>query len=379
MPKSELRSYDDFSYIAGEKEKGSSGSLSPFTYLCALLILSLLGLIVLYSASYEKAINIGLPHYFYFFRNLIAGISGLVTGLLLRLLPLKAIKKSYLVLLPLAGILFILSFIPGFFRDGYLTIGGIEIISPSLFAFFTLPFAVTGFMKDDGSGIAGALISSFILMLLSLFSGGITWYLMMSMLLVIALRAKGTGAIKITIIFISLIAVLLAISFFFPERLLEPVLVLAFGEVNGELEIARSAIAEGGIAGVGLGNGIYKLGTLLNPQGELIFASFAEELGFLGALIVLFLLLLIAIIGARTVSRASRKGDRSSAVIVAGFTLLIVLRTLVNIAYVTGVLPLPGVLLPFFSYSPSDEFITLLSSTMLYRLIYIMGREHEKK
>ena len=80
MPKSEARSYDDFSYSVAEREKGSSGSLSPFTYLCTLLILSLLGLIILYSSSYKQAIDSSLPHYFFFFRNLIAGISGLAAG-----------------------------------------------------------------------------------------------------------------------------------------------------------------------------------------------------------------------------------------------------------------------------------------------------------
>ncbi len=378
MPKSEARSYDDFSYSVAEREKGSSGSLSPFTYLCTLLIFSLLGLIILYSSSYKQAIDSSLPHYFFFFRNLIAGISGLAAGIILRFVPLKVIKKGYFLLLPLSLAIFVLSFIPGLSSDGYLTIGGINIISPSLAAFITIPFVVAGLVKDDGSGVIPALISSFVLMLLSLFSGGYAWYLMMMLTLLISLRAKGIGFVRIGAVFLALVAVLVAAAVLLPGKILEPVFLFLSGK-DSAIASAESAIVSGGIVGAGLGNGLYKLGVLENPQGILIFASYVEELGFLGVLFLLFLLLLIAIIGARTVSRAERRGDRSSAVIVIGFTLLIVLRSAVNILYVSGTLPLSGVLLPFFSYSPSDEFLSLMTATMLYRLIYIMGRENEKK
>ena len=291
---------------------------------------------------------------------------------------MKVIKKGYFLLLPLSLVIFVLSFIPGLSSDGYLTIGGINIISPSLAAFITIPFVVAGLVKDDGSGVIPALISSFVLMLLSLFSGGYAWYLMMMLTLLISLRAKGIGFVRIGAVFLALVAVLVAAAVLLPGKILEPVFLFLSGK-DSAIASAESAIVSGGIVGAGLGNGLYKLGVLENPQGILIFASYVEELGFLGVLFLLFLLLLIAIIGARTVSRAERRGDRSSAVIVIGFTLLIVLRSAVNILYVSGTLPLSGVLLPFFSYSPSDEFLSLMNATMLYRLVYIMGRENEKK
>ena len=135
-------------------------------------------------------------------------------------------------------------------------------------------------------------------------------------------------------------------------------------------------LARGG-AGLGLGSGL--LGGIQDPAGAFIFASYAEELGLIGILALLFLIFLVAILGARTVSRAKERGDIVSAVIVSGIVLSVILRFIISMAYCAGFLPLPGVLLPFFSYAPSEEFIAVMLSVILYRLIHLMGREHEKK
>ena len=388
MLKSEIRSYDDITYSEVYKEKGSSGSLSPFTYLCAMLIIAMLGLTILYSASYEKAIALGYPHYHYFFSNLISAIAALIVGILFRFIPLRVLRKGYLILLPLSAILFVFSFIPSFSHNGWIVIKGVNIISPSSFAMLTLPFVIAGMIDDERDGLSfSSLILPFFIsfasMIASLFSGGITWYLLLLAVLIVSLRIKGLRILPLLAVLIAAIAVMCALSFIFPERLLSPVVYSLFpvsdpSLYNPDLLIARSAIEEGGIAGAGLGKGLYKLGTLSSPESVYIFASFSEELGYTGTLVVIFLFILVSIIGARTISRAERRGDSSSAVIVSGLTLYIVLRSAVNILYVAGYLPLPGTLLPFFSYSPSEEALSILSATVLYRLIFIMGRAHEK-
>ncbi len=388
MPKSELRSYDDIQYSAAYKEKGSAGSLSPFTYLCAVLIIALLGLTVLYSSSYEKAIQLGLPHYYYFFRNLIAGISGLVIGILFRFIPLKAIRRGYIVLLPFSLLVLLVSLIPSLSADGWLVIAGSRVLSPASVAMLALPFCIAGISEErDGLSFSVIILPLFfsgLLMLLSLFSGGIAWYMMMLLALVVALRIKGMRVIPLLSVLIVFLTIGGAFCALFPERLLLPVtqsMLPADDSVfyNADLIASRSAIAEGGVAGIGLGKGLYKLGALAAPEGLFIFASFAEELGLTGTLVIFFLLLLISVIGIRTVSRSQQRGDSSSAVIVSGITIYIVVRSIVNISYAAGLLPLPGVLLPFFSYSPSEEFLTIFSSSLLYRLIFAMGRENEKR
>ena len=110
-----------------------------------------------------------------------------------------------------------------------------------------------------------------------------------------------------------------------------------------------------------------------------IFASMSEELGLTGSLALLLLLFFVAVIGVRTTARANRRNDSASAAVATGLTLFLVLRSLFNILYVSAFLPLPGILLPFFSYDPSGEFLSVLAAALLYRFIYMMGRENEKK
>ena len=143
-----------------------------------------------------------------------------------------------------------------------------------------------------------------------------------------------------------------------------PVTVTATGDNGEQTQESRDLLVQG--------SGIF-------PLKFIATRSTGEELGYIGALALLFLLLLISIIGARTVRRAKLKGDTASAVLVAGFTIYIVLQSVVNMLYASLVLPLPGMLLPFFSYSPSDEVLTIMIASILYRLIFIMGRENEKR
>ena len=136
MPSSGSNSYDDLLLIEEQrKEKESSGSLSPFTYLCIALIIALFGLIVLYSSSYGKALSEGHPHYFYFIRNAIAAASGLVAGSLFSTINLKKVKKAYIVFMPLSLISLILQLIPGFSSGYSLSIGGHELLSAPSFSF----------------------------------------------------------------------------------------------------------------------------------------------------------------------------------------------------------------------------------------------------
>ena len=118
MPSSGSNSYDDLLLIDEQrKEKESSGSLSPFTYLCIALVIALFGLIVLYTSSYGIALAEGHPHYYYFLRNAIAAGAGLAVGFLFRIFSLKSVKSSYLVFAPIAFAALILQMIPDFPMD----------------------------------------------------------------------------------------------------------------------------------------------------------------------------------------------------------------------------------------------------------------------
>ena len=106
------------------------------------------------------------------------------------------------------------------------------------------------------------------------------------------------------------------------------------------------AIASGGLAGLGLGNSRQKYLYVPEPQNDFIFSILCEELGFLGAalVIVLFLALLL-----RGMSIALRARDKFGALLVVGFVVQVVLQAILNIAVVTNTIPNTGISLPFFS------------------------------
>ncbi|UWP67480.1 FtsW/RodA/SpoVE family cell cycle protein [Subdoligranulum variabile] len=106
------------------------------------------------------------------------------------------------------------------------------------------------------------------------------------------------------------------------------------------------AIASGGIAGLGLGNSRQKYLYVPEPQNDFIFSILCEELGFIGAALVVLLFLLLLL---RGISIAVRARDKFGALLVVGFVVQVVLQAILNIAVVTNTIPNTGISLPFFS------------------------------
>lgn len=106
------------------------------------------------------------------------------------------------------------------------------------------------------------------------------------------------------------------------------------------------AIGSGGLFGVGLGNSRQKFGYVSEPQNDFIFSIVCEELGFIGAAVVIILFALLLWRGFKI---ASKCPDKFSSLVVYGLTTKIALQTIMNIAVVTNSMPNTGISLPFFS------------------------------
>lgn len=106
------------------------------------------------------------------------------------------------------------------------------------------------------------------------------------------------------------------------------------------------AIGSGGFFGVGLGNSRQKFGYVSQPQNDFIFTIVCEELGFIGALIVI---ILFALLVWRGFYIASHAPDKFCALTVYGLTAKVALQAILNIAVVTNSMPNTGISLPFFS------------------------------
>lgn len=107
------------------------------------------------------------------------------------------------------------------------------------------------------------------------------------------------------------------------------------------------AIGSGGFFGVGLGNSKQKYLYVSEPQNDFIFSIVCEELGFLGAIVILAL---FALLFWRGIKIAQRCDDKYAALVVIGIVSQVAIQTLFNVLVVTDTFPNTGIALPFFSY-----------------------------
>jgi cell division protein FtsW len=122
------------------------------------------------------------------------------------------------------------------------------------------------------------------------------------------------------------------------------------------------ALGSGGLFGLGLGQSRQKFGYLPAQHTDFIFSIIGEELGFVGAVAIVFLFLAFAYQGIRIASRAE---DRFGFYLAVGLTTSIVLQALINVGVVTASWPVTGVPLPFISYGGTSLVITLFSVGLL--------------
>ncbi|TCK25035.1 putative lipid II flippase FtsW [Pseudonocardia endophytica] len=119
---------------------------------------------------------------------------------------------------------------------------------------------------------------------------------------------------------------------------------------------ALYSLADGGLFGVGLGQGRAKWDYLPNAHNDFIFAIIGEELGMLGAFAVLALFATLAYTGMRI---ASRSADPWLRIVVATSTTWLVVQASINIGYVVGLLPVTGLQLPLISSGGTSLVVTM--------------------
>ena len=344
----------------------------PF-FLLVLLLLTV-GVVMVLSASYPRAyydpghVTGGRPAY-YFVRQLLFAALGLGALWLASRFPMGFYRRYAFPFLGLTVLLLLLVPFVGVRANGarrWLGIGGLTL-QPSELAKLAviLSFAVLicrfrGRMRSfrwgvlPFAGILAVLIgllvlephfsASIILIAIAgamLFLGGLGlgWF-------IAAFTAAGAG-----------IGVLLAFFPYASSRIVtwrDP-----FSTASDEgYQIVQSlyTIGSGGLSGLGLGGSRQKFLYLPEEHNDFIFSVVCEELGFLGAALIL---LLFALLILRGYWIALHCRDRFSCLVCAGITTLLAIQTFLNVAVVTNLLPCTGISLPFFSYGGTALLIQL--------------------
>jgi cell division protein FtsW len=125
---------------------------------------------------------------------------------------------------------------------------------------------------------------------------------------------------------------------------------------------SKIGIGTGHWWGVGLGNSREKWGLLPNPHTDFIFSIIGEELGLVGALLVIGLLVTLIMLGLRVAARAP---DRFSQLVAVGISTWLATETIVNLGAVVGVLPVTGIPLPFISFGGTSLVIDMAAVGIL--------------
>ncbi|OGH11530.1 MAG: cell division protein FtsW [Candidatus Levybacteria bacterium RIFCSPLOWO2_01_FULL_36_13] len=125
------------------------------------------------------------------------------------------------------------------------------------------------------------------------------------------------------------------------------------------------ALGSGGVLGVGLGNSLQKYAYLPENATDSIFAIIAEELGFVGAIAIIFVFIAIIIRGFKISSSAK---DTFGRLLAGGITAFLATQILINLGSQTALLPLTGVPLPFISHGGTSLIVNLSSIGILLNI-----------
>ena len=192
------------------------------------------------------------------------------------------------------------------------------------------------------------------------------------LLIMISLTIMYVGGARLKHIFVSLCGVITAsgiAALIYPHsrgRIFSFVSSLQNGgDINLQVKQALYGLGSGGITGVGVGNSMQNNLFLPEAYGDFIFAILGEELGFIGAVLVLASFFALFIAG---IMVAKKTKDRFGQILAFGITLSIITYAFVNIAVTTGLLPTTGLPLPFISYGGTSLLFLCISVGILLNI-----------
>ena len=141
-------------------------------------------------------------------------------------------------------------------------------------------------------------------------------------------------------------------------------------ELNYQAQQSLIAIGSGKLIGKFYGNGLQKFFYLPEIHTDYIFAGYAEEMGFVGSIILLLTVILITLV---------EKKDRYAKYILTGIFVMFSSQILGNIAVVSNIVPSTGIPLPLLSYGGSTTIVTMAALGIVYNIIKSLYAEEEQE
>lgn len=343
------------------------------------IALTLFGILMIYSASFYGA-GINFNDKFYFVKKQIIGlIIGLFALVFASLFNYHKYDKLKWYIIGGSVLLLILVFVPfiGVTSNGarrWIGFGSFTIQSSEIakfgFVVFTACYMSKNYKKlKSFLGIIPVLLSGGVICLLILLEPNLSITLCVGMVMIFMLIIGGIRLKHFLIILIPALLLVPILIIMEPYRLDRLVAFLdpwsSPRDEGFQLIQSLYALGSGGMFGVGLFNSRQKYLFLPFSESDFIFSIIGEEFGFIGAMLVCLVYLIIIIQGIKIAMKAS---DRLGAYLAFGITSVICMQMLINVAVVTGSIPPTGIPLPFISAGGSSLIVFLAAIGVLLNI-----------
>lgn len=344
------------------------------------LLLTALGLVMVYSASMIQALQLNLPASYFFRKQFVAAVLGSALLLIAMRMPVKLHRALSYPMLAASVFLMVLVQIPGIGRSvngnqNWIYLGGPFQLQPSEFGKLALVLWGADLLarKQDKRlltqwkhMLVPLVPVTFMLLGLIMLGGDMGTAIILTAILFGLLWLAGAptrlfaGVLSIAAV---LGVILIKTS---PNRMARLACIGATdpgpGDQCWQAVHGIYALASGGFFGSGLGASVEKWGQLPEPHTDFIFAITGEELGLAGTLSVLALFAALGYAGIRVAGRTEDPFVRYAA---GGVTTWITAQAVINVGAVLGLLPIAGVPLPLFSYGGSALLPTMFAIGLL--------------
>ncbi|NCA67778.1 MAG: putative lipid II flippase FtsW [Clostridia bacterium] len=343
--------------------KGNPNNYAAIRLIVCTLSLSLLGLLMLYSASsYSAHLTYGDAFYFVK-KQAIALFIGVVCMFALANFKIEKLIKLRYPILIVSFVLLIIIFIPAVGVENYGAKRWINLgfmtMQPSEVAKFGYVIFCAAYISKKGTHtfknmLPVLLIGAAICVLLML-EPNMSITICVGAVMLMLLFAGGAKAKHFATLFVptaALIPVMIIMEPYRLQRIMAFIDPWAAPKAEGyQLIQSYYALGSGGFFGVGLFNSRQKYLFLPFAESDFIFSIIGEELGFIGCVAVILVFLYMIYLG---YSIASKANSRYAAILAFGITSIIAVQSVLNIAVVSGAVPPTGLPLPFLSYGGSS-------------------------
>ena len=362
-----------------------------FWIFITIILLLALGVSMVYSASsYYASREFGNKEYF-LIRQLIWATIGIIAMLIVSRLDYKRLAQFSPILMLASVVLLVLVRIPGigsyrngawrWFDFGFASFQPSEMAKLSIILFFGFTLSKKpDILQKFFKGLFPYLLVIGVVDALLIWEPHYSGTILVTAVAIIILFCAGAKLWHFLLIAIPVIPAAGYLIYTEPYRM-ERILTFLdpFSDpTDAGYQIVNSlyAIGSGGLFGKGIGQSVQKNLYIPEPHTDFIFSIVAEELGFVGALTVLLLFLVLIWRGIRIAMYAP---DNLGSLLAIGVTSLIAVQVIVNIAVVTSSLPVTGMPLPFFTSGGSSLAFLLVGMGILLNISRSVGNQYRMR